>query len=172
MRPLRGCTFVAVFSAHVLALSVFPSLAQEGCEFLICDDKPRPPQAPAPSPQTQQQRAGTYWMHNGSIMYLQAVIATGERKFFYFQPTEGMTAAGAKPGTLLFDGRRRGIRYEGTARIFRGHCGAFPYAVRGNVVNDETVVMTGAKPDVDQASCRIIGHKPDRLEFNYQYKVQ
>jgi len=174
MRPLIACAFGVAVAAYAIAFSASSSLAQEGCEYLICDDKPRPsprPPGPAPIPQTEQ-RAGTYWSHNGSIMYLQAVIPTGERKFFYSQPTEGMTAAGATPGTLLFDGRRRGNRYEGTAYIFRRNCGAFPYAVSGNVVNDETVIMTGAKPDVDQVSCRIVGHKPDRLEFRYQYKVQ
>ena len=45
----------------------------------------------------------TYWWHNGSMVYL---IANGSsRSFHYHSPRDGMFAAGARPGSLLFTGK-------------------------------------------------------------------
>src|ERR1019366_2721307 len=61
------------------------------------------------------------WDHNGSIVYL---VAQGRfRKFYYKEPRSGMVSAGAKPGSLLFDGEVIGDQYQGTAYIFNGRCG-------------------------------------------------
>jgi hypothetical protein len=120
--------------------------------------KPRPP------------HGTTYWDHNGSLIYLEASVATGSRKFYYYTPRSSMLAAGARPGSLLFDGRRSGNRYNGKAYIFAGRCGTFSYDVSGDVLNDETVVMTGSAPHVDPATCSISNYRSDRLELTYKYK--
>jgi hypothetical protein len=120
----------------------------------------------APNPAASSPRR-SLWEHNGSVMYLQANGA--ERKFFYDQPRDFMLRAGARNGTLLFDGRKQDKSYVGTARIFAGECGAFPYSVSGPISEDQrTVVMSGQAPRIDPSSCRIIGYRDDRLVFEFQ----
>lgn len=118
-------------------------------------DKQNEPEPPA-------QGAGL-WMHNGSIMRLEA-SGTG-RRFYYEVPREGMRNAGTGPGTLLFDGTRDGARYSGTAYIFAAGCRPQPYAVEGVVSDgDQRVVMTGEAPRIG-AGCRTIGYREDTLVF-------
>ena len=82
-----------------------------------------------------------------------------------------MLDAGARPGDLVFEGRRSGNRYEGKAYSFKGHCGKREYQVSGEVSNDDqAVVMTGRVPQLD-AACNPSGSVPDRLEFSYKFKV-
>lgn len=120
----------------------------------------------APALQTPQP-SKSYWDHNGSVMSLQA--KGPERKFYYDQPRELMQRAGAKNGTLLFEGRKEANSYVGTARIFAGECGPFTYTVSGPISEDQrTVVMTGQAPRVDLNTCRIIGYRDDRLVFEFQ----
>jgi hypothetical protein len=168
---IRQSTAIVWLLIFGLNLIYEPASGQEGgCEFLLCAPSDRPPPR-NPSELPTQQRPGTYWEHNDSIVYLDAVISTGSRKFLYYRPNSRMALAGAQPGSLLFEGRRRNNRYEGTAYIFSHNCGSFPYQVSGDVINDETVIMTGNAPQVDPASCTIIGHVPDRLRFTYKYRI-
>ena len=62
-----------------------------------------------------------------------ALVTEGtERTFFYEKPREGLVRAGAQRGSVLFEGRVTGNEYVGTAYIFRGKCGRFPYHVSGH----------------------------------------
>jgi hypothetical protein len=109
----------------------------------------------------------TCWDHNGSLMRLQSDGA--RRVFLYEDPRPGLRAIGVRHGTLLFDGRRTGEGYAGTARVFLRGCGGEPveYAVRGVVSADQTrVTMTGVRPVFD--GCRATGAQTeDVLVFTY-----
>jgi len=140
-----NCAFVGLAKAKLAALS-------------------EPPEQPS------TQRPGTYWDHNGSTVRLEA-SESGGRRFYYYQPRKGMLDAGARPGDLVFEGRRIGNRYEGKAYAFKGHCGTLDYQVSGEVSNDDqTVVLTGRAPQLDSA-CKPTGSAPDRLVFSYKYKI-
>lgn len=110
------------------------------------------------------QSAPTYWLHNGSVMYL---VANGEsREFYYWQPRPGMLEAGARRDTLLFRGTSRYGAYSGTAYIFNARCGAFPYQVSGPILDGyRRVVMRGQAPRVGE-DCRVFGYIDDVLEFS------
>ena len=106
----------------------------------------------------------TRWDHNGSIMRLEADGT--RRRFVYAAPRPGMRRVGVRNGMVLFDGRRDGRVYQGTARIFNKRCGQFTYRVRGEVSDDERrVVLFGQAPRVG-SDCQIRGRRDDRLEFD------
>ncbi|SFV09391.1 hypothetical protein SAMN02799631_04892 [Methylobacterium sp. 174MFSha1.1] len=123
------------------------------------------PSAPAPQAVLgAAPRGGSYWDHNDSVMVL---VADGaRRRFFYHRPRPGMAEAGARSGSLLFDGVRRGNTYSGTATVFAGACGTFTYSVDGYVVADRRVVMRGMAPRVDRRTCGVFDHRPDELAFD------
>jgi hypothetical protein len=137
------------------------------------DRRPAPSDEPARrgiQSDDNSRRPGSYWDHNGSVVYLSASGAA--RKFLYDAPREGMQAAGARKGSVLFEGRRAGNRYSGTAYVFASGCGSFAYAVSGDVLNgDRQVVMSGQAPRVDRETCKIVGYRSDRLVFDYKFKV-
>ncbi len=72
------------------------------------------------------------WVHNGSILSLEANGAT--RRFYYQIPRDGLPVTS---GTLLFTGRRVGNRYFGTAYVFSSVCAANSYSVSGSVSEDD-----------------------------------
>jgi len=78
----------------------------------------------------------SFWDHNGSRMGL---VAEGSRRLFYYaEPRAALVERGVQPGTLLFEGERRGNRYIGEARIFaRPPSGEFTYPVEGPVAGDQ-----------------------------------
>jgi hypothetical protein len=105
------------------------------------------------------------WMHNGSIMELVADGAV--RKFLYTEPREGMRRQGVTPGTLLFEGRKDGDRYSGTAFIFSKRCGRFFYEVSGEVTEGQRrVIVRGQAPRLN-AKCNVTSHRDDELVFDY-----
>ncbi|AWN48463.1 hypothetical protein DK419_20630 [Methylobacterium terrae] len=107
---------------------------------------------------------GSYWDHNASVMVL---VADGaRRRFYYHRPRPGMAEAGARSGSLLFDGVRRGNTYSGTATVFAGACGTFTYSVDGIVVADRRVVMRGLAPRVDRRTCGVFDYRADELAFD------
>lgn len=115
------------------------------------------------SAETAAQQA-TLWNHNGSLVSLSA--AGARRQFHYQTPAAGLLEVGVQSRTLLFDGRRDGNRYSGTAYVFSKVCGALPYAVTGPVSPDQRgVTMYGKAPVVD-SSCHVIGHRDDVLVFS------
>lgn len=113
--------------------------------------------------------ASSLWNHNGSTLYL---VADGDsRRFYYDVPRPGVAEQGVTPGTLMFEGRKVGSNYEGTAYIFSKRCGRSTYAVSGKAAeNGPRVEMAGQAPQLD-ASCKIRGHKRDVLVFTYVSKA-
>ncbi len=103
------------------------------------------------------------WNHNGSVMRLEAEGAV--RRFRYEVPRRGMAEAGARPGDVVFEGRRDGSRYVGTAYIFSAACGRVPYAVSGRVSGDERQVVLEGDAPVLGAGCKARTFKRDRLAF-------
>lgn len=109
-------------------------------------------------------RARSLWAHNNSVVALEA--QGNVRRFYYHRPRAGMAAAGARPGSLLFEGARSGNRYIGTAHLFAGACGVYGYDVSGDVIADRRVVIQGMAPRVSQDDCRVRGYKNDVLVFD------
>lgn len=109
---------------------------------------------------------GSLWMHNGSVMRLEARGA--ERKFYYETPRSGMQKAGARSGTLLFEGTRDGPIYSGVAYIFKRGCEPAPYAVAGEVSEDDRrITMSGRAPRLN-SDCTVSGTKDDTLVFTFR----
>jgi hypothetical protein len=131
-----------------------------------------PPYTPPPAGPPPAARPGSYWDYGGSIVHLDAVPQSSSRVFYVYRPNSALSASGARPGDLLFSGRRIGDRYEGTAYVFAGRCGRFPYSVVGSVGNgDQTVTISGRKPAIDPSSCRVSGSAFTQFELRYQYRV-
>jgi hypothetical protein len=94
-------------------------------------------------------------------------VVADQIRFAYVQPRSGMIDAGARPGSLLFDGRFDGSYISGTARIFVWQCGVFTYRVDGGVSRDGTIItLKGSAPWVDRATCGTKGSTPDLLNFD------
>ena len=108
-------------------------------------------------------RGATLWNHNGSIMRLEA--EGNIRRFVYEEPRPGMVRHGARPGDVVFQGRRNRMIYSGTAYIFSKRCGRVAYPVSGRVRADQrAVVMTGRAPRLDR-NCNVKSYRRDRLSF-------
>jgi uncharacterized protein len=133
----------------------------ECCATATATQSPDQPQPGAENQSSQTQQP--LWDHNGSIVYL---VAQGRfRKFYYKEPRSGMVSAGAKPGSLLFDGEVIGEQYQGTAYLFDSRCGQLPYRVSGPILdNYRRVELRGQAPRVDD-SCQITEYVDDKLEF-------
>src|SRR6267142_7260902 len=110
--------------------------------------------------------AASLWDHNGSVVSLEANGAA--RKFYYSTPRPGLPVTS---GALLFDGKKDGNSYSGTAYTFNRACGTRGYAVSGPVSEDQrTVTMYGKVPRLD-ANCKLIGYRDDVLVFSFQEPV-
>ena len=152
-----------------LAADGLPAAYTCGRRVVTVDWTLRPQQPPALGAANANQRestapgVGTLWLHNGSVMRL---TANGKaRRIRYERPRPCLARRGVRPGELLFEGRRNGNNYSGTAYIFTKSCGKAAYSVSGNVESGGTrVVMTGDAPRLD-SSCRKIGTREDRLIF-------
>ena len=118
---------------------------------------------------TASARADSCWVHNGSLMRLQAV--GGSRAFVYEDPKPVLRRAGVTRGTLLFEGRRVGDRYEGTARRFSRFCRAHPlvYAVGGTVSDDQLQVKMWGTYDAHRQCAPTGETKSDLLLFTYSH---
>ncbi|MDF0602596.1 hypothetical protein P1J78_17800 [Psychromarinibacter sp. C21-152] len=112
--------------------------------------------------------ADSCWWHNGSLMRLKAYGA--ERYFYYEQPRDGLWSAGVRPGTLLFNGRKNGNWYSGTARVFSSACGPMEYAVAGPVAPNQTqVTVQGSRQT--RSGCAFTGNVvTDTLVFTYSHQ--
>ncbi|MFD0917949.1 hypothetical protein ACFQ14_16205 [Pseudahrensia aquimaris] len=120
------------------------------------------------TPQTAA--ADSCWDHNGSLMRL---VANGnQRAFYYERPSAVLRQAGVRRGTLLFNGRKQGNSYVGTARRFSKWCSApLEYSVSGPISGNQTrVTVRGTRP-VYASGCRNTGRiARDRLVFTYSHQ--
>lgn len=115
-------------------------------------------------------KADSCWDHNGSVMRL---VAQGNQRWFYYEvPRTTLRNAGVVPGTLLFNGVKRGNWYEGTSRVFSRHCPGQPleYYVEGPVApNQLRVTVTGTREL--HSRCAWTGdYATDTLVFTYLYQ--
>jgi hypothetical protein len=110
-------------------------------------------------------QGASFWLHNGSVVTLEA---DGEsRRFIYHQPREGVAKAGAKAGSILFQGIRSGDSYSGTAYLFSLRCGPQSYEVSGKVSADQRLVTLSGQAPVLGKDCRVRRQKTDTLEFRF-----
>lgn len=103
------------------------------------------------------------YMHNGSVMEVQSCDG-GRLTISYTQPRPGMANAGARPGSLLFDGSEGpGGVINGQSRLFSAPCGVVPYAVSGSRQGN-TIVLNGTAP-IRGNGCQIVRYRQDNLVF-------
>jgi hypothetical protein len=94
------------------------------------------------------------YMHNGSDMIIET---RGDSIHIrYEKPRAGLASVGAKPGTLLFTGRRTGDNVEGTAFVFKANCPPAAYSVRGKFNARFNLTLEGSAPHWDPNSCAIV----------------
>jgi hypothetical protein len=119
---------------------------------------------PDADPEAQASPTSTsFWLHNGSAMYL---VASGEKREFYYQePRSEMVEAGARQGSLLFTGISAGGRYVGTAYIYNPQCGRIGYPVSGPILDGYQRVSLRGRAPLMSLDCRVKGHVVDNLEF-------
>lgn len=114
--------------------------------------------------------ADSCWDHNGSLMRLKA--AGNQRAFYYERAKSGMREAGARRGTLLFDGANVDGYYSGTARVFSKYCPGTPleYYVEGPVDRNQTrVTLRGTREVMER--CQPTGRSTtDTLVFTYSHQ--
>lgn len=113
--------------------------------------------------------ADSCWDHNGSIMRLKA--QGNQRWFYYEKPRQVLYASGVRPGTLLFNGVKKGNWYEGLSRVFSKHCVGAPleYWVEGPVASNQLKVTVQGTREVHNR-CQYTGNmKVDTLVFTYKY---
>lgn len=116
---------------------------------------------------TTSAHADSCWNHNGSVMRLKA--SGNNRWFEYENPRQVLRNAGVRRGTLLFNGRKQGNWYAGTARRFSKFCPGAPleYFVEGPVRSDQLqVTVRGTREVYEQ--CNPTGRfANDVLVFTY-----
>jgi len=140
-----------------LASDGLPAAYKCDREVVTLDTKSDQSVVPPPTPNA------SIWDHNGSRLRLES--SGSERRFVYEQPRRGMRDAGAAPGDTVFEGRREGRTYTGTAYIFSKACGKVAYQVAGNISQDERqVVLEGQAPSLG-ADCKTRSYKRDELVF-------
>ena len=111
--------------------------------------------------------ADSCWDHNGSVMRLKA---SGAKRWIYYErPRQTLRRAGVRPGTLLFNGEKRGEWYAGMARVFSKHCPGAPleYWVEGPVRSDPLQVVISGTRDVHDRCMPTGRKKTDTLVFTY-----
>jgi hypothetical protein len=110
------------------------------------------------------------WKHNDSAVYL---IADGARRqFFYQMPSSAMRERGPKSGTLLFDGRRDGDTYSGTAYAFSKQCGPIGYSVVGTTSADQRRVTLRGRVPVRNSACQPNSYRDDVLDFDFVFRKE
>jgi hypothetical protein len=122
-----------------------------------------------PAPAVQSARSSrSLWDHNGSLVYLTAQGST--RRFYYDTPLPGLDALEVRPGSLLFEGRKVGEQYIGTAYIFSKGCSPKAFAASGPVKSDslQISVSVSGKAPLPDANCKQIGVRDEVLFFSYK----
>ena len=103
------------------------------------------------------------YMHNRSVMEIEACDG-GTITISYVQPRPGMAKAGARNGSLLFDGfeQPNGV-ITGNSRLFSARCGVVPYAVSGSRQGN-SIVLNGTAP-IRGKGCQVVRYRQDNLVF-------
>jgi hypothetical protein len=140
---------VAAIVASVTIAVGLPELIKRWCTSAHAQTQTAPPES-------------TIWDHNGSVMYL--VVNGSSREFYYRKPRPGMLDAGARPGSVLFRGEVNNGQYLGTAYIFNPHCAPIPFEVKGPILDDQRIMLTGRAPRVGR-NCQTYGAYTSNLEF-------
>ncbi len=120
---------------------------------------------PAPSDRS-------YWMaDDNSVLYLEA--SGSAREFIFAEPTQDLIKLGARPGDLLFEGRKDGARYEGKAYHYLGACRdrRVVYEVSGPIIQDLTIQLVGKVARMDLTSCKQARAVDDQLLFDTKTTV-
>ncbi|HWP27069.1 MAG TPA: hypothetical protein VNL39_12055 [Xanthobacteraceae bacterium] len=103
------------------------------------------------------------WIHNGSVMSL---VTDGKtQKFIYYTPRIGLLDAGVKPGTLLFEGRRTGQIFVGTAYQFYRTCKPRGFRVSGTASEDQKQITLKGKAPLLDVNCKVSGTRDEVLVF-------
>lgn len=113
--------------------------------------------------------ADSCWDHNGSLMRLEA--QGSNRWFYYEEPRSVLRKAGVRSGTLLFNGRKNGNYYSGTARVYSKFCPGEPlkYSVEGPVRSDQLQITVRGRRGIF-SQCQPTGRtKSDKLVFTYSH---
>ncbi len=140
---------VAAIAASVTIAVGLPEVIKQLCNSVHAQMQTAPPES-------------MIWDHNGSVMYL--VVNGSSREIYYQKPRPGMLDAGARPGCVLFRGEVSNGQYLGTAYIFNPHCGPIPFEVKGPILDDQRIVLTGQAPRVGR-NCQTHGSYTSDLEF-------
>ncbi len=114
--------------------------------------------------------ADSCWNHNGSVVRLKA--SGSNRSISYEAPRDVLRRAGVKRGTRLFDGRKDGNTYSGTARRYSRYCPGRPlmYNVSGNVDPNQTRLTLYGQREVHKRCVGTGRFKRDRLVFTYSHQ--
>lgn len=115
-------------------------------------------------------QAASCWDHNGSLMRLEA--SGNARTFVYVQPRAVLRRAGVRRGTVLFNGRKRGNSYVGTARRYSKFCPGSPlnYGVSGPISNGQTKVTVRGERPVHRRCSPTGDIAYDTLVFTYSHR--
>jgi len=107
--------------------------------------------------------ADSLWEHNGSILQLreQGML----RSFRYTQPRAELQNAGVENGTVLFEGKKSGDRFSGTAYRFSKGCGAVGYAVEGTMSPNRGGLTLSGRAPKRNSKCEVVDHFTDVLVF-------
>jgi serine/threonine protein kinase len=124
--------------------------------------QPEEPSAPA---ETQPQPGPSLWEHDGSTLRL--VAEGSHRQFIYEYPRALMADQGVVQGTVLFDGRRSGYTYSGTAYRYLRGCGSIAYEVWGTISADNRSVTLHGRAPHRNRSCEVAGYTDDELVFTF-----
>lgn len=106
-------------------------------------------------PGSLEAREVRQYSHNGSVVETY-FYKNGNIRIEYSELRQGLPAS--LRGTVLFKGAAdpRG-NLAGTAYTFKNGCDPAPYAVRGRIDRNGSIVLTGAAPMRDSYSCGVIG---------------
>jgi len=114
--------------------------------------------------------ADTVWEHNGSIVQLREEGTL--RSFRYSDPRAELQKAGVEHGTVLFEGRKTGNRFSGTAYRFSRGCGAIGYEVNGAVSPTARDLTLSGRAPKRNSKCEVVGHFTDVLVFRRRTAVE
>lgn len=105
------------------------------------------------------------WKQGESIVSL---VADGvKRSFIYDEPQPDLASIGVQKGTALFDGKKQGNAYSGTAFKFARLCQPKGYQVTGTISEDEKQVTLHGKAPQIGAGCKVVGSREETLVLTF-----